>query len=171
MRRLGVIVRALIMALLLSMAVVFCAVSFSVFASRDARSSWMRENADRYRATGSFVALVRSRDGRYPSTPEIRAWAAQQGYDDHWAENIEGNEVGGSSVACLLEDDFSVPSTDTFILSRWRGEWFDCYSLPSGTNNIAYTTEGEWQGHALFWGLAVALVASGWWIRPRRRDN
>jgi hypothetical protein len=75
-------------------------------------------------------------------------------------------------VACTNaqpEDGFRLPASDTYIFAKWRGEWFDCYSLPSGTNNVIHGLPGDdLRGHVVLWTLAALMLLIGWGVRPFR---
>jgi len=132
----------------------------------------MQANLAHFRAAGGFVMQFRAAHQRYPTKDELNRWTRGKGFEK-WASTLSGDSVGGASVACTEaqpEHDFAPPSSDTYILSRWRGEWFDCYSLPSRTNNIIHPLPGEnASSHVLLWTLAPLMLLVGWLIAPFRR--
>lgn len=164
-------IRVLAMVLLGVTAMMLAALSIANYLREDEGNAYMRTNAARYRAAGAFVMKFHAIHKDFPAEAVIRGWAARQHYGE-WAKEIGGDRVGGNSAACHLEDDFSIPPTDVYVLYRWRGEWFDCYSLPSGTNNVVHPLgSASPRLHATLWGMAFGSLIAAFLIRPKRRKG
>lgn len=146
-------------------------VSLTAYARLDRDRAAMQAQAERFAAAGRFVTDYHRAHDTYPVDRQLQDWAAGQGYDRSWTDTLGGTPPGGSSVACTdaqPEPGFTRPASDTFLLHRWHSEWFDCYSLPSGSNNIVYALDGASPlFHAICWGLGVACLIAAWLIRPR----
>lgn len=56
---------------------------------------------------------------------------------------------------------FSVPSSDRFVLSFWRGEWTECYAYPSRRTTLRTSLVAQMQGGAGQLLLILWLVALG----------
>ena len=68
---------------------------------------------------------------------------------------------------------FRKAPTDRLILSFWRGEWTECYAIPSGRTTLpmsvsAYLLSGLGISLALYWLFAVAAAWGAIRLRPRR---
>ena len=148
--------------------------SYSSYANLDKARAYMQSNAASFRAAGDFVMNFRDGHNRFPTEAELTRWAHQRG-DGEWAKRLSGDPVLGSSLACTNaqpEDGFKLPASDIYILHKWRGEWFDCYGLPSGANNVVHDLPGDdIHYHLALWTFAAVMMLIGWWFNPiaRRR--
>lgn len=172
MRHLTLIFRGLAVALLILFAALAALTSYATLTRLDAGTAYMRMNEMRFSALGEFVMDYQRQHHEFPDDTVMQGWSIQNGYDKEWASSIRGDRVGGHSLACTRgqpEVGFKLPSQDTFVLNRWRGEWFDCFSLPSGTNNLVRSLDG---GSALFhivcWLVASACISVAWLVRPKQ---
>lgn len=148
--------------------------SYAAYSDLEPGRAYMRLNAARFQATARFVIAYSKSRGAFPDEAEIRQWASRQGYDAAWSNSVSGDRVGGNSYACSDPEEvgFTVPRADVFVLSRWRGEWFDCYSLPSGTNNVVHPLTGDTPAyHIICWLFAFGFLAIAWLVKPKRQGS
>ena len=172
MRHPTLIFRYLAVALLILFAALAALTSYGALTSLDAEQAYMRTNEMRFSALGDFVMDYRRQHHEFPNDTLMQDWSIRNGYDKEWASSIGGDRVGGNSVACTRgqpEVGFKLPSQDIFVLYRWRGEWFDCFSLPSGTNNLKHSLYGEWPlFHIICWLIASVCISAAWLVRPKQ---
>jgi hypothetical protein len=151
------------------MALVVLFASYASYSRLEDGRAYMRSNAANFQATGDFVVGFHTSHQRYPTREELVKWARSKGYGK-WADALSGGEAGGSSVACTNaqpEEGFTLPASDTYIVERWRGEWFDCYGVPSGANNIVHDLPGDdLRYHLMLWLIAITLLFLGWRLAP-----
>jgi hypothetical protein len=172
MRLAGTIFRSISVAVLVLLAGLAALASYGAYESLDRGRAYMKINAARFHAVGTFVMEYHGLRKAFPTEAQIQHWASRQGYDSTWVNSISGDRVGGNSVACSAaqpEEGFALPASDTFVLYRWRGEWFDCYSLPSGRNNVVHSLSGNSPAyHIICWLLTFGFLTGAWFVRPKR---
>lgn len=72
----------------------------------------------------------------------------------------EGDSLSLSASAGEACEHFTKGKNDRFVLSRWRGEWAECFSYPSGRTTLM----PSWRDQVLGFGPELAffaLVAAG----------
>lgn len=131
-----------------------------------------------FKQAETFVQNYQTRQNHLPSNDDLDAWIEHT--------SLDSARIGGLMVIrpapirfCTEKNDQfeSVPG-DRFVLSIWRGEFYDCYASPSGKNTLVLS-KTEWLKQNLrAYGLitatllvaGVTLLLGGVWLfrwRPK----
>ena len=60
-----------------------------------------------------------------------------------------------------FNDEFNPPLTDKFVLKKWRGEWNEYYSFPSGTTSLSFNIDDYYIVNPYFDSLFSLGIAIG----------
>jgi len=72
------------------------------------------------------VAAFVDKTGHLPTPHQLLSWG--------WPSVNPAISVAVSPAGC--EGAFEKQESDRFVLSFWRGEWFECYAYPSGKTSL-----------------------------------
>ena len=88
-----------------------------------------------FRQAERLVATFSADKGRFPDNEELQN--ISRGTElENWASNMYAD-----TSRCGFrgeEHHFVKPPNDRFVLSFWAGEYFDCYSSPSGKTTLKF---------------------------------
>lgn len=124
-----------------------------------------REINQSFASASSWVASFSREHGRLPSSWEFKRWAAvKEPKQPFGVSSIE--IVRPSTLPAEVVASFGHPVASGYVLSLWRGEWFEYYaswrqaSTVDTSKTLYYVTYGGGLGLAII-GLLL------WWIGGR----
>lgn len=175
MRVLVNLLRLTLAALCLFLGAVLVWAAVDGLTGHDERRAEAAAELARYRAASAYSQAYRTEHGNWPTDKQLRDWAAGRGFDNVWTD-FGATRPGGRSVACsAAQPEFGFENTagDAFILHRWRGEWFDCYGVPSGNNNVAVPDTPNRENAMILIAIACLLFGCAWlaWPWALRRSS
>ncbi len=95
---------------------------------------------------------------------------------DDWSRNQRPRLIAlqATKIAETCDANFKMPVGDRFVLSFWRGEWFECYSSPSGKSTIPLSTKslllaGAWIDLIIYLSVSVFACWLAWRIWPKSK--
>lgn len=117
---------------------------------------------EQFRSAAAYIV----KNGSAPAGDELR--------------KLEDATTGISILSSLVTEpvdcdpSFKKAPSDTLVLSFWRGEWWECYSYPSGRTTLtmsvrAYLLSGVGIELAIYWLVAISCAWGMILLRPRRK--
>jgi hypothetical protein len=138
-----------------------------------------RDGADRaaqlaklslFEKAAQYAQAYHQRTGKFPSEEKIAADLGAAAVDRPSIGVDGAQEDGAWRVGCKQEDDFHPAPNDSFVLSAWNGDWFDCFAVPSAKNNLQ-TANNPRSGVLAFGAFGFLFAFSAWAFWPVRNSR
>lgn len=136
-----------------------------------------RDGADRaeqlaklklFEKAAQYAQAYHQRTGKFPSEEKIAADLGAAAVDRPRI-GVDGDQEGGAwRVGCKQEDGFHPAPNDSFGLSAWNGDWFDCFAVPSTKNNLQTANRDPRSDVLAFGAFGLLLALSAWAFWPVR---
>lgn len=127
-------------------------------------------------SVSSYVDNFREKEGRLPTASEFDSWKLRQPDGVYSVRNVYLDSPNNSEE---IVRQFSRPSSGSYLLTYWRGEWFEHYASWAKKSTLVFDKRAyHVLGSSIADGFAAAgfgvvlLAFAGWlWRRPTMRPN
>lgn len=158
MASIRILLSALLRIVAAALLLITCATPF--FLREDVEEN--REIVSTFEAAAAYAHAHQAARGRLPTGDELRRWG--EGQELGWSAS--SLSIGGEGCG---QEGFVAAPGDRFVLSVWRGEWFECFASPSGRHSLpmsvgAYLTGPVGMSLLFYLALALALGWAGWTV-------
>lgn len=125
MASIRILLSALLRIVAAALLLITCATPF--FLREDVEEN--REIVSTFEAAAAYAHAHQAARGRLPTGDELRRWG--EGQELGWSAS--SLSIGGEGCG---QEGFVAAPGDRFVLSVWRGEWFECFASPSGRHSL-----------------------------------
>lgn len=127
-----------------------------------------------FRASSNYINEYKILNGQFPSREEFSYWIKVQAEQNQYKELLSYSTNGFSEE---VVNAFGKPDKESYLLSVWRGEWYEYYASWADKNTLTfdrkeyYILKSKWLGFALMSAVSIILLVGGWYLWPRRTNR
>lgn len=108
-----------------------------------------------FSVASSWIDSFAQRTGRLPTQQEFNVWAVSQPEQVYGVKNLKPI-VSASEFPRQVVESFGQPSTGSYVLELWRGEWFEYFASWARASTVD-DTRGLYGSTAAISALLIAI--------------